>query len=153
MVGPGLRIRGPGRILLGDMDTDQPLASDRDANGDPVHRGWTPAGGRRRWMEPFVLVLLAGGGTHGYAIMGELEAMGVTSGSIDVGQVYRTLRDLEAAGQVKSRWSNEPVGPQRREYELTEAGWAALEEWAAVMKDRSRLINLFQKRLKASGST
>lgn len=141
------------------METDQQrnpsepsLASEPDATGGPVHRGWTPAKGRRRWMEPFVLVQLAGGGTHGYAIMGELEAMGVTSGSIDVGQVYRTLRDLEAAGQVRSSWSNDPVGPQRREYELTEAGHAALEEWAAVMKDRARLINLFQKRLKASGS-
>jgi PadR family transcriptional regulator len=130
---------------------DQQLASDRDASGAPVHRGWTPAGGRRRWMEPFVLVLLIQGGRHGYAIMGELEEMGVTSGSIDVGQVYRTLRDLEAAGQVRSAWSTDPVGPQRREYELTEAGFGALEEWAAVMKDRARLINVFQKRLKASG--
>jgi PadR family transcriptional regulator PadR len=129
------------------------LASDRDANGAPVHRGWTPAGGRRRWMEPFVLVFLAEGGTHGYAIMGELEAIGVASGPIDVGQVYRTLRELEAAGQVRSRWSSDPVGPQRREYELTDAGHAALAEWAAVMKDRVRLINLFQKRLKGSGST
>jgi PadR family transcriptional regulator PadR len=103
-------------------------------------------------MEPFVLVLLTRGGTHGYAIMGELEAMGVSSGAIDVGQVYRTLRDLEAAGHVRSAWSRDPVGPQRREYELTEAGLGALEEWAAVMKDRSRLINLFQKRLRASGA-
>lgn len=100
-----------------------------------------------------MLVLLTQGGRHGYAIMGELEQMGVTSGSIDVGQVYRTLRDLEAAGQVRSAWSTDPVGPQRREYELTEAGFGALEEWAAVMKDRARLINVFQKRLKASGQT
>jgi len=54
---------------------------------------------------------------------------------------------------VRSRWSSDPVGPQRREYELTDAGHAALAEWAAVMKDRVRLINLFQKRLKGSGST
>ena len=94
-----------------------------------------------------MLVLLAGGRTHGYALMGELEAMGVSSGSIDVGQVYRTLRDLEAAEQVRSSWSNEPVGPQRREYELTSAGRAALEEWAAVMRDRARLIQAFEQRL------
>lgn len=125
------------------------IASDRDPAGGPAHRGWTPLG-RRRWMEPFVLVLLSPGGTHGYAITGELEAMGVASGSIDVGQVYRTLRDLEAAGQVTSSWSSDPVGPQRREYELTEAGYAALGEWAAVMKDRARLIGDFEGRYRAA---
>jgi len=122
------------------------LASDRDAAGVPVHRGWAPMGGRRRWMEPFVIVLLAGGGAHGYAITGWLEEMGITGRSVDVGQVYRTLRDLEAAGQVTSTWSNEAVGPQRRDYKLTEAGYAALDEWAAVMKERARLIAEFDAR-------
>ena len=39
-----------------------------------------------------------------------------------------------------------PVGPQRREYELTAAGYAALDEWAAVMKERIRLIGEFDGR-------
>lgn len=135
----------PARTANGTDDLR--VASDRDERGRPVHRGWTPAGGRRRWMEPFVLVLLASGSEHGYAIMGDLESLGVTNGPVDVGQVYRTLRDLEAAGHVTSAWSNDPVGPQRREYQLTDAGHAALAEWAAVMKDRARLIKLFEKRL------
>ncbi|HMJ80550.1 MAG TPA: PadR family transcriptional regulator [Candidatus Dormibacteraeota bacterium] len=97
-------------------------------------------------MEPFVLVQLAGGGTHGYAITADLEAMGLTGGDVDIGQVYRTLRDLEHAGQVTSSWSAHEVGPQRREYELTEAGYAALDEWAAVMKERTRLIAEFDAR-------
>jgi len=125
------------------------LASGRDASGAPTHRGWTPLGGRRRWIEPFVLVLLESASAHGYAIMGALEELGITSGPVDVGQVYRTLRDLEAAGQVTSAWSTEPVGPQRREYQLTDAGWAALDEWAAVMEDRARLIGVFKKRYRA----
>ena len=72
--------------------------------------------------------------------------MGITSGAVDVGQVYRTLRDLEEAGHVTSAWSTAPVGPQRREYELTAAGYAALDEWAAVMKERARLIGEFDAR-------
>jgi PadR family transcriptional regulator, regulatory protein PadR len=122
------------------------LASHRDATGTPVHRGWAPLGGRHRWMEPFVLAVLATGHEHGYGITAELEAMGITGGDVDIGQVYRTLRDLEDAGHVTSSWSSEPVGPQRREYALTAAGYEALDEWAAVMKERARLIGEFEAR-------
>ena len=133
------------RAAVGGADADA-LASDRDDAGVPVHRGWAPVGGRHRWMEPFVLVLLAGGGAHGYAITAQLEDMGLTAGPVDIGQVYRTLRDLEQAGEVTSSWSAEPVGPQRHDYELTDAGYAAIDAWAAVMKERARLIGEFNGR-------
>ena len=81
------------------------IASDRDVAGVPIHRGWAPIGAHHRWMEPFVMVLLAGGPAHGYAIVGELSGLGITNGTVDIGQVYRTLRDLEAAEQVRSTWS------------------------------------------------
>jgi PadR family transcriptional regulator len=122
------------------------LASDRDATGTPVHRGWVHAGGRRRWMEPFILALLAEGGAHGYSLIAQLEDIGIAEGSVDVGQVYRALRDLEAAGHVTSEWSKDPSGPRRREYELTASGYAELDEWAAVMKERTRLIAEFDAR-------
>lgn len=123
-------------------DPTMAIASDRDPAGIPVHRGWPPLGGHHRWMEPFVMVLLAGGAAHGYAIVGELAQLGITNGSVDVGQVYRTLRDLEGVGQVRSTWTT-GSGPARRDYQLTEAGYAALDEWAAVMKERARLIAEF----------
>ena len=126
------------------------IASERDAAGLPLHRGWAPLGGRRRWMEPFVLVLLAEGPAHGYAIVGDLQEMGVSTGGLDFGAVYRTLRDLEASGQVTSTWSNEPTGPQRRDYALTDAGYAALDGWAAVMRERGRLIAEFDARYLAA---
>ncbi|MEO8273658.1 MAG: PadR family transcriptional regulator [Chloroflexota bacterium] len=138
------------RLADGDLEIGRApedavgLASDRDARDVPVHRGWAPIGGRRRWMEPFVLVLLAGGPAHGYAITAQLEEMGLTGGPVDIGQVYRTLRDLEDTGQVTATWSHEQVGPQRKDYELTPVGYAALDEWAAVMKERARLIAEFE---------
>jgi poly-beta-hydroxybutyrate-responsive repressor len=104
-------------------------------------------------MEPFVMVLLAGGAAHGYAIVGELAALGITNGPVDVGQVYRTLRDLEEAGQVRSAWATAGSGPARRDYELTEAGYAALDEWAAVIKERARLIGEFDARYLESVSS
>lgn len=134
----------------GAPDAAEPIASGRDPRGVPVHRGWAPLGGRRRWMEPFMLVLLAEGPAHGYALVGQLEEMGVYSGELDFGQVYRTLRDLEGAGLVTSTWSNEPAGPQRRDYRLTDAGYAALDEWAAVMRERARLMAEFDARYLAA---
>ncbi len=118
------------------------IASARDAKGAPIHRGWAQVGSHHRWMEPFVLALLANGSVHGYAIVGELAGLGITNGAVDVGQVYRTLRDLERTGQVRSAWST-GTGPARRDYELTPAGWEALDEWAAVMKERTRLVAEF----------
>jgi DNA-binding PadR family transcriptional regulator len=122
------------------------ISSDHDETGIPVHRGWAPVGSHHRWMEPFVMVLLSVGPTHGYAIVGELADLGITNGPVDLGQVYRTLRDLEAAGQVRSTWSTGGSGPARRDYELTAAGHAALDEWAAVIKERARLIGEFDAR-------
>jgi PadR family transcriptional regulator PadR len=103
-------------------------------------------------MAPFVLVLLAEEPTYGYALIGRLQEMGVAEGQIDVGQVYKTLRCLEEHGHVESSWSaeRERMGPQRRDYRLTEAGHAALEEWAAVMTERARLIRDFHARYRHS---
>ena len=129
------------------------IASDHDDAGIPVHRGWAPIGSHHRWMEPFVMVLLSVGPAHGYAIVGELADLGITNGAVDIGQVYRTLRDLEGAGQVRSAWATGGSGPARREYELTAAGYAALDEWAAVIKERARLIGEFDARYLESLST
>ncbi len=141
--GHAKRVRDGAGIAGKRAEVDLALASDRDDSGAPTHRGWAPLGGRRRWIEPFVLALLARGDTHGYAVLGRLEEMRITNGPVDVGLVYRTLRDLERAEQVRSSWSDEPVGPRRRAYELTERGYEALDDWAAVMRERARLIGEF----------
>ena len=81
---------------------------------------------------------------RGYGLIGQLQEMGVGGEDVDVGQVYKTLRDLEAVGEVASTWPAEPTGPQRRDYVLTEAGWAALDEWAAVMRERRAFDRRFR---------
>ena len=101
-----------------------------------------PLATRRRWIEPFVLAMLARE-TYGYAILGRLEEMHISNGPLDVGLVYRTLRDLEHDGLVSSTWAEESAGPRRRAYQLTEAGYAALDDWAVVMRERARLIGEF----------
>ena len=123
-------------------DADERIAA-RDADGNPIHRGWNPTAARRRWIEPFVLAMLARGDSYGYAILGRLEEMSVSNGPLDVGLVYRTLRDLERDGLVSSTWAEESAGPRRRAYELTEDGQRALDDWAVVMRERARLIGEF----------
>ncbi len=128
------------------------IASGRDENGRPAHRGWAACGGRRRWMAPFILVLLGEEPTHGYALIRRLQAMGVMSKEIDIGQVYKTLHCLETLGHVRSSWSAEPTGQPHRDYDLTDAGRVALAEWAAVMAERARLIGEFESRFRRATS-
>lgn len=136
--------------VAGDTRAGDRIASAVDDAGLPVHHGWAALGGRRRLLEPFVMVMLAEGAAHGYAIVRDLEEMGLFSGQRDFGAAYRTLRELEASGLVTSRWSAAAVGPQRREYELTRAGYAALDEWSAVMRERARLVAEFEARYLAA---
>jgi PadR family transcriptional regulator, regulatory protein PadR len=110
------------------------------------HRGWVRPDGRRgRWLEPFLLLLIAEGESHGYALIGQLDELRVAPAGVDVGMAYRTLRELEGEGLVSSTWSADNGAP-RRAYRLTDQGRVALHEWAAVMRERGRLIEEFLPR-------
>lgn len=117
-------------------------------------RGWSTSGHhhgahhgsrRGRWIEPFVLLLVAQGPTYGYKLIGELNELGVAPEGIDVGMVYRTLRTMDADGLVTTEWGLENDQP-RREYRLTDEGACALEDWMDVMSERKRLIEHFLDR-------
>ena len=109
-------------------------------------RGWIRPGGRRgRWIEPFVLMLIAEGPIHGYSVIAQLNQLGLNSDGVDVGMVYRTLREFEAEGLVRTKWGLEE-GPPRREYRLTSKGHEALDDWVAVMVERRRIIKVFLDR-------
>ena len=105
------------------------------------YRGWVRPGGRRgRWLEPFLLRLVAEGETHGGALIARLNELCLAPDGVDVGMAYRTLREFEAEGLVESTWVTDD-GPPRRTYRLTQAG--RLGEWIAVMHERARLIDAF----------
>ena len=84
-----------------------------------------------------VLVALARGVRHGFDI---LEATELKSGT-----VYPSLRRLEDAGLVRSRWeavqrARDAGRPPRRLYELTGAGALALEE---AVERHPRVLDAF----------
>jgi PadR family transcriptional regulator PadR len=110
------------------------------------HHGWVRPGGRRgRWLEPFLLLAVAEDQAHGYALIGRLNDLGVAPEGVDVGMTYRTLRELETEGLVRSDWVTEGGAP-KREYRLTDEGRAALADWASLMCERRRLIDDFLAR-------
>ncbi len=108
--------------------------------------GWVRPGRRRgRWLEPFLLLLVAESEAHGYALIGRLNELGVAPDGVDVGMAYRTLRELETEGLVLSDWVTAGGAP-RRDYQLTREGRASLAEWASLMCERGRLIDDFLAR-------
>ena len=124
------------------MHADTPIYAHPHHDHDD-HRGWVRQGGRRgRWLEPFLLRLMADGEAHGGALIARLNELCLTPDGVDAGMAYRTLREFEAEGLVDSAWVIDD-GPPRRMYRLTAAGRQALDEWIAVMRERARLISGF----------
>jgi PadR family transcriptional regulator PadR len=110
-----------------------------------------------RFAEPVVLLVIARlGEAHGYQIAQEAEGVAVTHAGLDSGIIYRTLRSLEAAGRVASRWDTSGAGPARRVYVLTESGMQHLGEWAQVLEavtaSLQTLTHSCQKAVQSGGS-
>jgi DNA-binding PadR family transcriptional regulator len=82
-----------------------------------------------RFVEPVVLLLLKRKGrSYGYDLSADLQQHALTDAEIERGALYRTLRQLERNGNVKSAWDTEKAGPARRVYRLTAKGEQHLEE-------------------------
>lgn len=87
-----------------------------------------------RFVEPVVLLLLKKRGrSYGYDLSNGLDEYALTDAVIERAALYRTLRNLEANGNVASEWETEGSGPARRVYKLTRRGEDHLQEWAAVL--------------------
>lgn len=79
-------------------------------------------------LETAVLVLLKHHPSHGYALAGPIQELGVEVG--DLTRLYRILRNLETAGIVASSWdtSAHGRGPARKIYSLTGSGHRYLRQ-------------------------
>lgn len=75
-----------------------------------------------RLLNPAILLCLARGPAHGYALLQQLSELKMfASGEPDHAGVYRTLKQLEAQGIVRAEWDYSFV-PARRVFSLTETG-------------------------------
>jgi len=97
-----------------------------------------------RFVEPVILLLLQKKGRScGYDLCADLQEHALTDAEIDKAALYRTLRQLEKNGNVKSAWETGEGGPARRVYRLTRAGERHLEEWAAVLENMAKSMTRF----------
>lgn len=97
----------------------------------------------QRFMEACLLMLLcepACENCHGYALAERLGRFGFGAEEINASTLYRTLRGMEEAGWVFSRWASGGPGPDRRVYGITDAGRAALQAWIPVLRQRRERI-------------
>lgn len=97
-----------------------------------------------RFAEPAVLLLLRERPVHGYELLEQLP--GLTGERVDMGNLYRFLRVLEADGIVRSEWDDRAPGPSKRIYELTDEGRALLDQWASALRDSQTRLQDFLAR-------
>lgn len=105
--------------------------------------GWRWRGGRPQrgagLLEPTLLLLLHQDTAHGYALMEQLQQLGLKD--MDASVVYRTLRDMEAQGWLTSTWDKEQAqGPPRRIYQLTPEGDEVLAFWIRSLQGTRETI-------------
>jgi DNA-binding PadR family transcriptional regulator len=103
-----------------------------------------------RFGEAGLLVLLAGGPTHGYELIERLPAV-LGEERVDVGNLYRALRALEDEGLVTSEWSGDLPGPTKRTYTLTDEGHELLASWLRAVEELRDGLTLFLDQAQEGG--
>jgi len=79
---------------------------------------------------------------YGYELMERL-AENEETPEADPGMLYRTLRNLEGDGLVRSMWDTTGTGPARRLYEVTPEGREYLHAWAVNIRQTRAQLDRF----------
>jgi PadR family transcriptional regulator PadR len=125
----GTRLRAPS-----DAPQGAPSGAPDEAPDD--WPGWP-----RDILAPFVLLAVSMERAHGYVIEDYLRTLGLFG--ITMSTLYRTLRQMEKDGYLRSAWEPGTTGPARRVYTLTEAGRAWLDTSAAMLTAYRDTIDRF----------
>ena len=101
----------------------------------------TSLGTPKNFLIPIMLLHLRDWNSHGYELMDRIMQFGVES--VDQGNFYRLLRQLEKDALVTSEWSVAEGGPAKRIYSITEAGEQYLEMWAGSLSYYQKMLDQF----------
>ncbi|MES9685230.1 poly-beta-hydroxybutyrate-responsive repressor [Bacillus sp. AFS001701] len=97
----------------------------------------------KNFIMPFILLLLSRMTLHGYDLIQKLHAFGFQT--LDQGNLYRLLRQLEKENLVQSKWDTKGSGPAKRCYSITEAGKAFLTSNARQLELYQSMLDQFFK--------
>lgn len=111
-------------ITITDMTTDR---NDRPTPDMP-----------RQFQEPFLLIGLERGESHGYELAEYLRGLNMP---IDLATVYRKLQSMERRELIISRWEESPSGPKRRVYRLTDAGVATAQDAVKELEEVVTMVS------------
>src|SRR6266849_6252958 len=134
-----------GDSLMVNMEKRKPRAQDNLGEVDE-----RPVELPRETVKPTVLLLLRGRKAHGYALLEELEALGVPVR--EPGGFYRVLRKLEGSDLIRSRWEPPASGPARRVYQLTAKGERELAVLADALERQHQLMSSHVRRFQKAAS-
>lgn len=95
----------------------------------------------KNFLIPIMLLHLREWNSHGYELMEKITQFGIDS--VDRGNFYRLLRQLEKDSLVTSVWDTSSDGPAKRIYSITEAGEQYLDMWAGSLSHYQRILNQF----------
>ncbi len=95
----------------------------------------------KNWLVPVLLLMLRQWSSYGYELMEKMSTFGLAA--MNPGTFYRTLRQMEKDGMVRSNWDTSEGGPARRVYSITDAGEAYLNYWAQSLDQYQRMMDTF----------
>ena len=95
----------------------------------------------KNFVLPFILLLLSRVSLHGYELSQRLESFGFKT--LDHGNLYRMLRQLEKDELVSSEWDTTGTGPAKRRYSITKAGITYLKGYANQLETYQSLLDQF----------
>lgn len=110
--------------------------NNKDSNKESTNLG-TP----KNFLVPMMLLHLRDWNAHGYELMKKLSQFGIDS--IDKGNFYRILRQLEKDEMVTSEWDTTSGGPAKRIYSITDSGEQYLELWAGSLGHYQKMLDQF----------
>ena len=81
-------------------------------------------------IQPAILAVLAEGPAHGFQLLEVLQTSDMVAGNrLDPTGLYRTLKRMEEAGLLVTRWEIEGAKPPKRIFRLTGEGEGCLATW------------------------
>jgi PadR family transcriptional regulator len=95
----------------------------------------------KNWVVPILLLMLREWSSYGYELMEKMGSFGLSM--MNPGTFYRTLRQMEKDGMVRSNWDTSEAGPAKRIYSITEAGEAYLKYWAESLNQYQKMMDTF----------